>query len=279
MSVVGTFSTLKVERIDEKGAWIDAGGETILLPKGEVPYGAKAGDRFNLFVYRDAVGRLVATRKKPKAQVGEFSRLKVRQVGKPGAFLDWGLDKDLLVPHREQVEPMQEGKWYLVRLGLDSRGRVIGTGRIEDCLQEENIELGEGEEVDLMIWRLTPLGCKVIINNRYSGLLYRDEAPEHLQVGDRIRGSVKRIRKDGKIDIGRRRGSRADIEQDREIILQALGESGFLPLHDGSPPAEIRRVLGMSKKAFKKAVGGLYQERVVRLEKDGIRLLKKPDGS
>lgn len=275
MSVVGTFSTLKVDRVDEKGAWIESAGETILLPKSEVPYGTKAGDRFNLFVYRDAPGRLVATRKKPKAQVGEFSRLKVRQVGKPGAFLDWGLEKDLLVPHREQVETMQEGRWYLVKLGLDNRGRVVGTARIEDCLEEEDIDLSEGDEVELLVWRLTPLGCKVIIENRYSGLLYQDEAPEHLQVGDRIRGYVKRIRKDKKIDVGRRRGSRADMDQDKEIILQALGESGFLPLHDGSPPQEIRRVLGMSKKAFKKAVGGLYKARVVSLEKSGIRLLKK----
>jgi len=275
MSVNGTFSTLTVDRVDDKGAWIKSGRETILLPKQEVPFGTAPGDQFNLFVFMDAAGRLTATRKKPKAQVGEFSRLKVRQLGNPGAFLDWGLEKDLLVPHREQFEKMKEGRWYLVKVVLDHQGRVAATSRIDDCLETEEINLKEDEEVELLIWQHTPLGCKVIINNLYSGLLYKDEAPEHLQVGDRIKGYVKRIRNDKKIDVTRRKGGMVDIKEEKANLLELLEEEGFIPLHDGSSPEEIKRALGMSKKAFKKAVGGLYKKRQIKIEKDGIRLIRK----
>ncbi len=275
MSVNGTFSTLKIDKVDDRGGWIRAGKETILLPKSELPYGAKEGDRFNLFVYMDQAGRLTATRKKPKAMVGDFCRLKVKQVGKPGAFLDWGMEKDLLVPHREQFEKMQEGKWYLVKICLDTTGRVVATSRIEDCLEQEEIRLKEGEEVEMLVWQFTPLGCKVIINKLYSGLLYKDDAPEHLQIGDHIRGYVKRIRNDKKIDVSRRKGGKVDVDEDKADLLDLLEENGFLPLHDGSSPEEISKMLGMSKKAFKKAVGGLYKARMIRLEKDGIRLIRK----
>ncbi len=275
MSVNGTFSTLKIDRVDDKGAWIRVGKETILLPKKEVPYGTKAGDTFNLFVYQDASERLVATRKKPKAQVGEFSRMQVKMVGKPGAFLDWGLEKDLLVPFPEQFETMKEGRWYLVKVCLDTAGRVVGTSQIDKCLETTDIRLKEDEEVDLLIWQFTPLGCKVIINNLYSGLLYKDDAPEHLQIGDRIKGFVKRIRKDKKIDVTRKRGGVADIDEAKNALLKMLDATGFIPLHDKSSPEDIKRMLGISKKAFKKAVGGLYKARIIRLEKNGIRLLEK----
>jgi predicted RNA-binding protein (virulence factor B family) len=274
MSVNGKFSTLKIDRVDDKGAWIKAGKETILLPKSEMPYGTKAGDQFNLFVYQDASDRLVATRKKPKALVGDFCRMKVKQISNPGAFLDWGLEKDLLVPHREQFETMKEGRWYLVKVCLDSWGRVVATSQIETCLEMEEIDLKEGEEVDLLIWQFTPLGCKVIINNLYSGLLYKDDAPEHLQVGDRIKGYVKRIRNDKKIDVSRRVGGKVAIDEDKAKLLEILEEDSFLPLHDGSSPEEIKMKLGMSKKAFKKAVGGLYKARLIKLEKKGISLVR-----
>jgi len=275
MSVNGKFSTLKIDHVDEKGGWIKNGKEQILLPKRELPHGTKAGDSFNLFVYMDATGRLTATRHKPKAQVGDFKRLKVKQIGKPGAFLEWGMEKDLLVPFREQFEKMQEERWYLVKVCLDTERRVVGTSQIENCLETEKIDLKEGEEVDLLVWQFTPLGCKVIINNLYSGLLYKDETPEHLQIGDRVHGYVKRIRNDKKIDVTRRKGGAVDRADDQATLLTALEAIGFLPLHDGSSPEEIKEMLGMSKKAFKKAVGGLYKARKIALEKNGIRLLEK----
>lgn len=274
MSVNGKFSTLKIDRVDDKGAWIKADGETILLPQKEVPFGTKPGDQFNLFVYMDASDRLVATRKKPKAQVGDFSRMQVKQIGKPGAFLDWGLEKDLLVPFKEQFETMKEEKWYLVKVCLDTEGRVVATSQIENCLELEEINLKEDEEVNLLIWQHTPLGCKVIINNLYSGLLYKDDAPEHLQVGDRIKGFVKRIRKDKKIDVTRKKGGIVDIDEAKGDLLKALEAVGFLPLNDNSSPEEIKSMLGMSKKAFKKAVGGLYKKRQLEMVGNGIRLIK-----
>ena len=276
MSANGKFSTLTIDHIDDKGAWIIDGKEKILLPKKEVPFGTKAGDQFNLFVSRDASDRLVATRKKPKAQVGDFCRLQVKEIGKPGAFLDWGLEKDLLVPFREQFEPMKEGRWYLVKVCLDTQGRVVATSQIEKCLEMEEIGLKEEQEVELMAWQFTPLGCKVVINDLYCGLLYKEDAPEHLQIGDRFKGYVKRIRNDKKIDVSRRKSGKITLDEDRESLLEALEESGFLPLHDGSSPEEIKKMIGMSKKAFKKAVGGLYKARLIKLEKNGIRLLKTP---
>ena len=275
MSVNGKFSALKIDKVDDKGAWIKAGKESILLPQKEMPFGTKAGDQFNLFVYKDSSDRLVATRKKPKAQVGDFSRMQVKMIGKPGAFLDWGLEKDLLVPFSEQFEVMKEERWYLVKVCLDTEGRVVGTAQIENCLETEEIKLEENDEVDLLIWQHTPLGCKVIINNLYSGLLYKDDAPEHLQVGDRIKGFVKRIRKDKKIDVTRKKGGVVDIDEAKGDLLKALEAVGFLPLNDKSSPEEIKSMLGMSKKAFKKAVGGLYKKRQIEMVGNGIRLLKK----
>jgi len=275
MSVNGKFSTLKIDRVDDKGAWIKEGSENILLPQKEVPFGTKAGDQFNLFVYKDSSDRLVATRKKPKALVGEFSRMQVKQIGQPGAFLDWGLEKDLLVPFKEQFEAMKEERWYLVKVCLDTEGRAVGTSQIENCLEFEEINLKEDDEVDLLIWQHTPLGCKVIINNLYNGLLYKDDAPENLQIGDRIRGFVKRIRNDKKIDVSRNKGGVVDIDDAKTSILKLLEGAGFIPLDDSSSPEEIKSMLGMSKKAFKKAVGGLYKERKIELVGNGIRLLKK----
>lgn len=274
MFEIGRIHTLQVDRVDERGAWLRAGGEAILLPRREVPAGVNPGDRLSVFVTREASGSLTATLRRPLAQLGEFALLRVRQVSRPGAFLDWGLEKDLLVPYSEQPERMQVGRNYLVKVCLDSLGRLVGTARIDRCLEKEEIDLAEGDAVELVIWEFTDLGARVIINDLYAGLLYKDELKGGIKRGDRLKGYVKRLREDRKIDVTLSRGGAEGIEEAKAVILAALRQSEFLPLHDQSPPAVIQQILGMSKKTFKKAVGGLYKAGLVELDGEGIRLKK-----
>ncbi|BCR06226.1 nucleotide-binding protein [Desulfuromonas versatilis] len=275
MYQIGRINTLKINHLDEKGAWLQAGRHQILLPKAEVPTGAAAGKRLDVFLCRDKEGDVVATLKRPLAQEGEFALLKVRQVTSFGAFLDWGMEKDLLVPFGEQPERMQVGRKYLVKICLDSLGRLVGTARIDKCLEAEQIDLREGEEVELILWQFTDLGAKVIVNDLYQGLLYKDEIRSGLKRGDRLKGVVKHLREDNKIDVTLRKGGKEETEGAMAVILAALEKSGSLPLHDHSPPEQVRQVLGMSKKTFKKAVGGLYKAGRLELSGEGIRL-KRP---
>lgn len=275
MVEVGRMQTLQVERVDERGAWLGGEGEPVLLPCPEAPTATKPGDVLSVFVLREPAGHLRATLLRPLAQVGEFALLRVRQVSRPGAFLDWGLAKDLLVPYSEQPERMQAGRKYLVKICLDSLGRMVATARIDRCLEKEEIDLDEGDAVDLVIWEFTDLGAKVIVNNLYAGLLYQDELKGGHKRGDRLRGYVKHIRPDRKIDVTLRKAGAEGIAEAREVILAALRKSEFLPLTDHSPPAIVQQALGMSKKSFKKAVGGLYKAGMIDLDDAGIRLKKK----
>ncbi|WP_298039081.1 S1-like domain-containing RNA-binding protein [uncultured Desulfuromonas sp.] len=274
MIEIGRINTLKVDHVDESGVWMEAGEERVLLPKKEAADGCRPGDPLSVFITRDAGGRAVATLRRPKAQVGEFALLRVSEVTKHGAFLDWGLEKDLLVPYSEQPERMRAGRRYLVKVCLDSLGRVVGTARIDRCLETEEIDLRDGDEVELTLWQFTDLGVKVIVNDLYGGLVYKDEIRSGLKRGDRFRGYVKRIREDRKIDVALRKVGGEGVEEAKTAILAALQDGGFLPLHDRSSPEEIQLLLGQSKKMFKKAVGGLYKAGVVELTGDGIRLKK-----
>jgi predicted RNA-binding protein (virulence factor B family) len=274
MFEIGRIHTLQVDHVDERGAWLRDGEESILLPRREVPGETRPGDRLSVFVIRETSGSLTATLRRPLAQLGEFALLRVRQISRPGAFLDWGLEKDLLVPYSEQPERMQVGRKYLVKVCLDSLGRLVGTARIDRCLEKEEIDLADGEQVELVIWDFTDLGARVIINGLYVGLLYKDELKGGLKRGDRLKGYVKRIREDRKIDVSLSKGGAEGIEEAKAVILAALRQSDLLPLTDQSPPAVIQQLLGMSKKTFKKAVGGLYKAGLVDLVDDGIRLTK-----
>ena len=271
MYEIGRINTLRVHHIDDQGVWLEAGQQRILLPATEVVASMKQGEQLEVFLYRGSTGELVATPKRPKAQVGEFVLLKVSAITKHGAFLDWGLDKELLIPFSEQPERMRVGRNYLVKVTLDKLGRTVGSARIDRHLETENIELQEGQEVELLIWEFTDLGAKVIIDNRYGGLLYRDELPPGQRRGDRLKGYVRHIREDLKIDVALRRGGIEEVKEAQQTILQALDKVGFLPLHDKSAPLEIKQSLGMSKKLFKKAVGGLYKKRIIELTEQGIR--------
>jgi predicted RNA-binding protein (virulence factor B family) len=279
MLELGCVHHLPVAAIDAQGAWLLAGRVRILLAAREVPAGLKLGEYLDVFVYGDATGMPVASLRRPKALVGEFAFLKVTKIGPHGAFLDWGMEKDLLVPVKEQFEPMQPGRSYVVKVRLDRQGRPLGTARIDKCLSNAEIEVAEGDQVDLLVWQFSALGAKVIVNNRHAGLLYRDEIGNRLNFGDRLTGYVRRVREDHKLDVTLRQGATSEIDSAKAKIMAALTKGGgILALHDHSPPAAVEAALRMSKKQFKKAVGGLYKAGVITLSERGISLNQgKPD--
>ncbi len=273
MLELGRMNTLRVTEIDDDGAWLQAEGEQILLPRCELTDDVRLGQKMTVFVYCAMSGEPVATLREPKALLGEFALLEVAQVNAHGAFMDWGLDKDLLVPNNEQLEPMKRGRSYLVKVRLDRQGRPIGSCRIEKGLSSADASLVDGQEVDLLVWRFTPLGAKVIVNQRFDGLLYRDEIGSRLNYADSVKGYVRQIRADGKIDCTLSMAPRDGIEDARTRILNALNaHHGFLPLHDKSPAEAVQEELGLSKKLFKKGLGGLYKDGLVELSEQGVRL-------
>jgi predicted RNA-binding protein (virulence factor B family) len=272
----GHMNRLEVRKIDNDGAWLQAGQEKVLLPKREVTAEISAGDRLDVFVYADASGSPVATLRQPFAEAGEFALMRVNQITVHGAFMDWGLTKDLLVPIKEQLEKMHAGGYYIVKVRLDHEGRPIGSARINKNLTEVDNTLEVGQEVDLLVWQFTELGAKVIIDHRFNGLLYNDEIGDRLKYGDRLKGYVRQIRSDGKIDCTLSMGTKDDRDDARAKLMRALiDHEGLLPLHDKSPPEVIQETLGVSKKIFKKAVGGLYKSGLVELTEDGLRLKEK----
>ena len=275
MLEIGKFNQLEVKNISPAGALLASEAGDILLPQKYIPAGSKPGDSINVFVYRDSNDRLIATTRTPKTQVGEFAVLEVRDSGPVGAFLDWGLEKDLLVPFSEQPAPMKKGERHLVGIYLDNSGRIAASAKIGKFLEAENIPLTVGEEVDLMIYECTDLGAKVIINGRYPGLLFRDEIYGKPFPGARFKGYVRTVRADKKIDVTLRKPGDKGLEGSKERVLKALAATGgFLPLGDKSPPDLIGEVLKMSKKTFKKAIGNLYKEGFIDLTEDGIKLRK-----
>jgi predicted RNA-binding protein (virulence factor B family) len=264
--------TLTVARIDKKGVWLQAGEMPAHLPLREAPH-AVTGEQLEVFLYQVIPGELQATLRPPLAQAGEFATLKVKSITAHGAFLDWGLAKDLLVPLSLQPERMQVNWSYLVKVDVDEQGRPFANGRIDECLDHGLPDLHEGDAVELIIWQLTDLGAKVIVNNRFPALLYRDELPAGSFTGMEIPGYVKRLREDGKLDVTLRRMGAEGVSDARDVILKVLiANGGALPLHDKSSPAVIQKTLGMSKKTFKKAVGGLYKDGLVTLTDEEVRI-------
>jgi hypothetical protein len=276
MLLVGQHNRLKITRINATGAFLATDEGDVLLPGKFIPTGAEPGAEVDVFIYCDSEDRLVATTQTPRAVVGEFALLRVKDIHDAiGAFLDWGLDKDLLLPFAEQSSPVKRGEQVLVRLYLDQYGRIAASARLEKYLQPSDGSLCVGDEVHLMAYGVTDLGVKVIINNRYGGLLFRNELFDTPSRGQRLKGYVRKIRNDGKIDVTLRKGGAQEAATDREVILAALRTSdGFLPLTDKSAPEEIAGLLRLSKKSFKKAVGGLYKEGLIAMTAEGIRLLQ-----
>lgn len=275
MLLPGYRYELKIKSITPKGVWLHAQEDQIFLPLRECPDDINQEEAIEVFLYLDRDNKPKVTTRMPLAQVGEFALLKVQSIGPHGAFLDWGLEKDLLSPYSEQAQKMAEGRRYLVHICHDQENRPIASSRLERFVVKENRDLSEGEEVELLIWAFTDLGAKVIVNNRYEALLYRDEVPAGLKRGEYHLGYVLRIRADHRIDVTLRRPGAAGVKDARTVILDALKVDGFLPLHDQSPPELIREQLGLSKKVFKKALGGLYKDGLVELGNKGVSLLKK----
>lgn len=275
MLAIGNFNRLRINRITPQGAFLDTEEGEILLPARYLTADAKAGDRINAFIYLDSEDRPAATTVAPKVEVGEFAFLEVKDTGKFGAFLAWGLEKDLLVPFSEQRERMRRGEKHVVAVYLDNTGRIAASAKIGKFLDEENVSVREGDEVDLLIYELTDLGAKVIINHRHGGLLFRSELYGK-RAGDQFKGYVKKIREDKKIDVTLRKEGGHELAEPKEKILKALAaHGGFLPLNDKSSPEMVAELLKMSKKTFKKAVGGLYKERLVSLTAEGVRLCQR----
>jgi predicted RNA-binding protein (virulence factor B family) len=273
MLEIGMHNLLEVKKITPAGAQLASDAGDILLPAKYITAGTGQGDTVNVFVYLDSSDRLTATTRTPKALVGEFAVMAVIDICPVGAFLDWGLEKDLLVPFSEQVKPMEKGERHLVRVYLDNTGRIAASARIDKFLETSDIPLHAGDEVTLMIHAFTDLGAKVIINDLFAGLLFKDEIHGTHLIGTRFTGYVSKMRVDGKIDVTLRKPGQKGLEGSRERILTTLAATGgFLPLGDKSPPDLIGDVLNMSKKTFKKAVGSLYKEGSIEITENGIRL-------
>lgn len=277
---LGRINRLRVLKQVDFGSYLDGGekyGE-ILLPNGEIlsDIDIHLDDELDVFLYLDTEERLVATTKHPKAQVGDFAYLEVAWVNNFGAFLDWGLMKDLFVPFREQKMKMQKGQSYIVHIHLDEESfRIMASAKVENYLSKEMPPYYSGDEVDILIWQKTDLGLKAIVDNEFGGLLYDDQIFKNVRTGDRLKAYVQQVRPDGKIDLILQQQGQKAVSDFSEILLEHLRlNGGQTPLGDKSPAEEIYSVFGVSKKVFKKAVGDLYKRRLIEIHPDGLKLTK-----
>ena len=280
MIQLGKRNDMKVLRMVDFGAYLDAGdiGE-ILLPNRYVPEGCKVGDEVNVFVYLDSEERLVATTQKSLVEVNHFACLEVKWVNEHGAFLDWGLMKDLFCPFKEQKQKMQVGYKYVVYAYIDAvTYRIVASAKLEKFISNERPPYSKGDEVDIIVCQRTDLGFKVIVDEKFYGMLFDKDVFKPLRKGDRMKAYIKQIRPDDKIDVVLQNESgRELVEGFAERLLQELfaSEGGCLPYHDKTDADEIYRVFGVSKKTFKRAVGDLYKRNLITLSDSGIELRKK----
>ncbi|WP_308777047.1 S1-like domain-containing RNA-binding protein [uncultured Bacteroides sp.] len=273
---LGKYNQLEVVKEVDFGMYLDGDEDgEILLPKRYVPEGCKPGDVLNVFIYLDMDERLVATTLDPYVQVGEFACLEVAWVNQFGAFLDWGLMKDLFVPFREQKAKMQKGGRYIVHVHLDDESyRIVASAKVEHYLSKEKPTYKPGEEVHILVWQRTDLGYKVIVDNRFSGMLFHNEIFQPLEMGMQMKAFVKHVREDGKIDLILQRSGARNVEDFAEVLLQFIKDNnGYTSVNDKTDAETIYQTFGVSKKTFKKAVGDLYKKRLIILEPDGIRLV------
>lgn len=272
---LGVKNTLRILRGTSVGMYLgDDEGNDVLLPKKYIPDDVIVGDDIEVFIYRDSEDRIIATTLEPKVQLNEFAYLQVMAVTGIGAFLDWGLEKDLFVPFKEQNKKLAPEDWCAVYVYLDEEtDRLVGSCKVNKFFEKENIELEIGQEVDLFVFEETNLGLNAVINNKYKGLIYENEIFQRIKLGTRTKGYIKNIREDKLIDVSLQKQGYANIEPNAEKILEKLkANNGFLDVTDKSDANYIMYQLEMSKKTFKKAVGGLYKQRLIRLEDDGIYL-------
>jgi len=274
---IGRYNKLRILSQNTIGLLLgDKSGESVLLPKKYCPESYELDDEINIFVYLDNKGNKIATNVTPKILFNEFALLKVTAVTDVGVFMDWGMEKELFVPFREQTQKMEEGRWYIVYLDLDKKtDRLYASSRIERHLQNEVLTVVGNEKVHLLVLHKTDLGFSVIINNAHKGLVFKNEIFKKLNIGDKLNGFVKKIHEDNKIDISIQPiGYTNFIDKNTELVYNALlKNNGFLAVTDKSSPDEISQQFGMSKKAFKKSLGALYKQRKIKLLPDGIELI------
>ena len=272
MIELGRMNTLPVLSVDQRGVLLGTDQDHVLLPAREAPIQPAPGETLEVFVYTTSDGPM-ATLLEPKAAVGGFALMEVVEVGDFGAFMDWGLPKDLLVPFGNQYGPMEKGRSYVVGVRLHERTRrIVGATVLSGMFDDDVSQLEAGQQVELMVYGQNERGIQVIVNGRHAGMVYHDRAYRRLRTGEQLEGWVDRVRPDHRLDITLHRPGRAGTDDASSTILEALDAAGGeLPLHDKTPPAIIQRRLGMSKKAFKKAVGRLYRNQIIELVPGGIR--------
>jgi len=277
MLEIGKKQNLRIVKINPHGAYLGEPGnvqETVLLPGKEIPEGAKIGDEVEVFLYKDSEDRLIATTKEPMVKLGELSVLRVKNVTGIGAFLDWGLEKDLFLPFKEQTGRVTEGKQPLVALYVDKSGRLCATMRIEKYLSAK-----APFEKDAKVWGtvygINPqIGAFIAVENRYFGLIQAKDLAVPLRVGDRVEARITKVREDGKLNLSMQQKAYKQLEEDAKSLLELFEQyDGVLPFTDKASPELIKREVGLTKNAFKRAVGHLLKENKIRIEEDCIRIL------
>lgn len=277
MAFLGRYNRLSVSKIEDHGVYLKASwmGD-VLLPKRYVPEGCQVGDKLGAFIYLDSEDRYIATTQRPKAQVGEVAFLEVKEVNNVGAFLDWGLPKELLVPFSQQQKTMAEGRSYVVYLFVDEEtNRIAASSKLNKFISKIPQDLEAGQAVDLVVTELTDLGYVCAINHQCWGLLFYSDVVKPLKVGQRVKGYVKRLRSDGKVDLSLQAPGFAKVDDLSKRVLRELeNNDGYLALSDKSAPEAIYDKFGVSKKSYKMTIGNLYKKRLITIENDGIRLIE-----
>jgi predicted RNA-binding protein (virulence factor B family) len=271
---MGEYNLLKVIKVKDMGVFMDNGEEGILMPKRFVPPGTRIGDQLNVFLYHDGEGRPIATTQKPLGVLGDIVKLRAVSITPQGAFLDWGLMKDLFIPKSAMISFMRPMGEYLVKIVMDEQtGRIAATEKLERFLSNETLTVSEKEEVDLLVYRQTEIGFEMVINNRHKGILHANEIYRPIEIGDRFQGFIKKILPENKIDVAAGKPGYQRVENESEKILRLLAENnGYLPYHDKSSPEEIYEFFHISKKTFKMTTGNLYKQKKILFTETGIKL-------
>ncbi|GAB3337306.1 S1-like domain-containing RNA-binding protein [Marivirga atlantica] len=269
MLKIGEWNSLEVKREAPQGLYLGDADEDVLLPNKYIKEGTEIGKEVDVFIYKDSAQRPIATTLKPYAEINQIGFFEVKQITEVGAFVDWGLEKDLLIPFSEQSDELEVGDWIVAYVVLDPQTeRIIATMHVDSFLQLADEAIQEGQDVELIIYRITDLGYQVAINQHYKGLVYEDTVFEYLDIGMESKGKIKSIRADGKIDV-----QWIVPNEKKDFIIEMLeNENGFLPYHDKSDPQTIKETFGLSKREFKKHIGNLFRDRKITIKPDGIYL-------
>ncbi len=273
MMQLGDYNTLTILRETDPGLYLgDETEDVVLLPHKHKPEQYAVGDNIEVFVYRDNEARIIATTLRPEMTVGQFGYLKCNDVTDHGAFMEWGIEKDLFVPFKEQARPMTKGNWYIVYVYVDEKTeRLVGSSKTQKYLTNKDLEIKKFDKVQILVSHITDKGANVIINGKHEGLIYLEDIFEDIRTGDKLEAFVKKVRDDNKVDIVLQEEGYRSIEPNANYVLEELvAAGGFLPLHDKSSPEDIKAYLGLSKKSFKKAIGTLYKDKKILIQNDGI---------